>query len=129
MSYAELHCLSNLSFLRGASHPAELVARAAALGYRALALTDECTLAGVVRAHVAAREHGLQLIVGAEFRLEDGTLLVLLAPDREAYAALSALITLARRRSPKGQYRLRSADLELHARGCLGVGIPAPEGS
>ena len=62
MSYAELHCISNFSFLRGASHPEELVAEAARQGYRALAITDECSLAGVVKAHVAAREHGLHLI-------------------------------------------------------------------
>jgi error-prone DNA polymerase len=67
--YAELHCLSNFSFLRGASHPEELVARAAELGYRALAITDECSLAGVVRAHQAAKEHGLHLIIGTEVRL------------------------------------------------------------
>jgi hypothetical protein len=67
--YAELHCVSNFSFLRGASHPEELVARAAELGYRALAITDECSLAGVVRAHQAAKEHGLHLIIGTEVRL------------------------------------------------------------
>ena len=67
MSYAELHCISNFSFLRGASHPEELVAEAARQGYRALAITDECSLAGVVKAHVAAREHGLHLIVGSAF--------------------------------------------------------------
>ena len=65
-SYAELHCLTNFTFLRGASHPEELVERAARLGYSALAVTDECSLAGVVRAHVAAKEHGIKLIVGAE---------------------------------------------------------------
>jgi error-prone DNA polymerase len=63
--YAELHCLSNFTFLRGASHPAELVERAAALGYTALALTDECSVAGIVRAHVAARRHALQLLIGS----------------------------------------------------------------
>jgi hypothetical protein len=66
-AYAELHCLSNFSFLRGASQPAELVQRAAELGYEALALTDECSVAGVVRAWEAAREHGLKLIIGSEF--------------------------------------------------------------
>lgn len=65
--YAELHCASNFSFQRGASHPHELVERAAALGYRALALTDECSVAGVVRAHVRAKALGLHLIVGSEF--------------------------------------------------------------
>ena len=113
--YAELHCLSNFSFLRGASHPEELVARAAALGYAALALTDECSLAGVVRAHVAAREHKLKLIVGAELRLEDGARLVLLATDRRSYGALAGLITVGRRRAPKGAYRLARADVEAQA--------------
>jgi len=61
LEYAELHCLSNFTFLRGASHPEELVKRAQELGYRALALTDECSLAGVVRAHVAAQKHHLPL--------------------------------------------------------------------
>ena len=113
--YAELHCLSNFSFLRGASHPGELVARARALGYTALALTDECSLAGVVRAHQAAKEHKLKLIVGTELRLEDGTHLVLLAPDRRAYGALCALITTGRRRASKGTYRLARGDLEVCA--------------
>jgi error-prone DNA polymerase len=110
--YAELHCLSNFSFLRGASHPEELVARAAALGYSALALTDECSLAGVVRAHVAAKQAGLKLIIGSEFRLREGGKLVLLAPDRRAYGALCALITAARRRAPKGAYSVAREDLE-----------------
>ena len=113
--YAELHCLSNFSFLRGASHPEELVARAAALGYAALALTDECSLAGIVRAHVAARAHKLKLIVGAELRLEDGPRLALLATDRRAYGALASLITTGRRRATKGAYRLARADVEAQA--------------
>jgi error-prone DNA polymerase len=110
--YAELHCLSNFTFQRGASHPEELVARAAALGYRALALTDECSLAGVVRAHLAARQHGLKLIVGAEFRLACDTRLALLAADRRSYGALAALITTGRRRAQKGRYALARADVE-----------------
>jgi error-prone DNA polymerase len=113
--YAELHCLSNFSFQRGASHPEELVARAAALGYAALALTDECSLAGVVRAHLAAREHKLKLIVGAELRLDEGTRLALLAPGRRAYGALAALITTGRRRAQKGRYALTRADVEASA--------------
>jgi error-prone DNA polymerase len=112
--YAELHCLSNFSFLRGASQPEELVARAARLGYAALAITDECSLAGIVRAHVAAKACGLKLIVGSELRLDDGLKLVLLAPDRRAYGALSALITAGRRRAKKGTYALVRKDLELH---------------
>ncbi|MCK6406786.1 MAG: error-prone DNA polymerase [Rhodocyclaceae bacterium] len=111
-AYAELHCLSCFSFLRGASHPDELVARAQALGYAALAITDECSLAGSVRAHVAAKEAGLKLLVGSEFTLVDGTKLVLLAQNRAGYGNLSALITLARRRAEKGAYRLTRGDLE-----------------
>jgi len=109
--YAELHCLSNFSFLRGASHPEELVERAAALGYSALALTDECSFAGVVRAHVAAKEHGLKLIIGSEILLEDQTRLVLLAADRASYGAIAALITTGRRRAKKGSYSLSRKDV------------------
>ena len=110
MGYAELHCLSNFSFLRGASHPEELVERAAELGYAALAITDECSVAGVVRAHGAARERGLKLIVGSELRLDDGLRCVLLATDRRGYGQLCRLITRGRRAAPKGQYRLLRAD-------------------
>ncbi len=118
--YAELHCLSNFSFLRGASHPEELVARAAELGYQALALTDECSLAGVVRAHVAAKEAGLPLIVGSELRFEDGLKLVLLATDRASYGRLSRLISEGRRAAPKGEYHLTRERLLAEAvEGCL----------
>ena len=110
--YAELHCLSNFSFLRGASHPGELVERAASLGYAALALTDECSLAGAVRAHVAAKEQRLKLILGTELRLEDGMRLVLLPTDRGSYGALSTLITTGRRRGQKGGYVLSRVDVE-----------------
>ena len=81
-AYAELLCLSNFTFLRGASHPGELVARARQLDYSALAVTDECSFAGIVRAHEAAGEHGLKLIIGSEIRISDGLKLVLLAADR-----------------------------------------------
>jgi error-prone DNA polymerase len=123
-AYAELHCLSNFSFLRGASHPEELVERAHALGYTGLALTDECSLAGVVRAHLAARRHDFKLIVGAEFTLTDGTRLVLLAPEREAYGNLSELITHARRMAGKGAYRVTRADVVRHADRCLALWLP-----
>jgi len=125
--YAELWTASNFSFLRGASHPEELVERAAGLGYRALALTDECSLAGIVRAHVAARARGLHLIVGSEFRLECGLRLVLLATDRAGHARLSGLITHARRAAPKGGYRLRREDLADGAPGCLALWRPDPD--
>ncbi|MDD3650446.1 error-prone DNA polymerase [Immundisolibacter sp.] len=122
--YAELHCLSNFSFQRGASHPQELVTRAAGLGYRALALTDECSLAGVVRAWEAAKPLRLPLIIGSEFQLADGPKLVLLAPDKAAYAQLGALITHARRRSPKGRYRLTLADLDSGTDRLLALWLP-----
>jgi error-prone DNA polymerase len=109
--YAELHCISNFTFLRGASHPEELVARAHDLGYAALAITDECSLAGVVRAHIEAKKCKLPLIVGSEFRLDDGMRLVLLAADRASYGRLAALITTGRRNAAKGSYRLTRADL------------------
>jgi error-prone DNA polymerase len=108
--YAELHALSNFSFLRGASHPEELVGRAHALGYKALALTDECSLAGSVRAHFAAKECGLKLIHGTELTVENAKL-VLLASDRQSYGAISSLITAGRRRSKKGSYALARSDV------------------
>src|ERR1700760_3132372 len=122
--YAELHALSNFSFLRGASQPEELVEQAKRLGYCAIALTDECSLAGVVRAHVAAKETGLPLIIGAEFCCED-LKFVALATDRASYGTLSRLITLTRRASPKGSYALRRADLDEALRGCLIIWLPA----
>jgi error-prone DNA polymerase len=116
--YAELHCRSNFSFLTGASHPEELVERAHALGYSALAITDECSLAGVVRAHAEAKELGLHLIIGSEVRLilpDSGAphaRLVLLAQTRRGYGNLSQWITVARRRAEKGHYLAHPSDLE-----------------
>jgi error-prone DNA polymerase len=111
--YAELHCVSNFSFLRGASHAEELVARAKELGYTALAITDECSLAGVVRAHSAAKKMGgFRLLIGAEFTLECGLRLVLIARNRAGYGRLSRLITRGRRKAPKGSYSLSRADVE-----------------
>ena len=110
--YAELHCLSNYSFLRGASHPGQLIETAKALGYRALALTDECSMAGIVRAWKAAKALDFPLIVGAEFRLEDGLRIVLLAPCHEAYSEICRLITTGRRAAEKGEYRLLREDLQ-----------------
>ncbi len=123
-AYAELHARSNFSFLSGASHPEELAERAAALGYAALAVTDECSLAGVVRAHVAAGARGLPLIVGSEVALSDGPRLVLLATDREGYGGLSDLITRGRRREVKGAYRLTRDDLTDGLPGCLALLLP-----
>jgi error-prone DNA polymerase len=126
-AYAELHCLSNFTFLRGASHPEELVHRAAALGYSSLALTDECSLAGVVRAHVAAKDVGLHLVIGSEIQLKDGPKLVLLATDRSSYGHLSELITLGRRRSKKGSYSLGPGDIAGGLPGCLALLLPDGE--
>ncbi|MEM5344693.1 error-prone DNA polymerase [Paraburkholderia azotifigens] len=137
-AYAELFCLSNFTFLHGASHAEELAERASQLGYSGLAITDECSLAGVVRAHVAAKEKGLPLVIGSYFRLRnaDGTPafgLILLAQNREGYGNLSELITLARTRAPKGEYRLTPHDLSrpdrenAHLRGmpdCLAILVP-----
>ncbi|MGV3742737.1 MAG: error-prone DNA polymerase [Burkholderiaceae bacterium] len=138
--YAELQCVSNFSFLHGASHPEELASRAAQLGYSALALTDECSLAGVVRAHTEAKKLGLHLIIGSRFRLvqEDGSpacTLILLATNREGYGNLCELITLARTRActSKGSYHLTTSDLaqpgpeHRHLQGmpdCLAILVP-----
>ena len=130
--YAELHCLSNFSFQRGASSADELFRRAREQGYQALAITDECTLAGIVRAWQAAKEHQLQLIVGSEIRLQDGPRLVLLAENLAGYQSLCALITRARRRAEKGAYQVFGDDLRAHNQGLLALWIaddpddPAP---
>ena len=122
--YAELHTLSNFSFLRGASQPEELIAQAKALNYSALALTDECSLAGVVRAHVAAKELGLPLIIGTELKCLDGLKIVVLATDRASYGAMSRLISKARRATRKGCYALARTDLEDALAGCLIIWLP-----
>ena len=108
-AYAELHCLSSFSFQRGASQPEELVARAAALGYAALAITDECSVAGLVRAHTEAKKLGLKLLPGAEFALP-GFSVVVLPQHLQGWGNLCEFITLARRSAPKGQYRMAWAD-------------------
>ena len=113
-AYAELQCASNFSFLRGASHPEQLVARAAELGYAALAITDECSVAGVVRAHGEAKRQGIALIVGSQFRVSDENgkpfRLIALAMNRDGYGNLCELITLARHRVDKGDYLLKATD-------------------
>lgn len=124
MSYAELHCLSNYSFLRGASHPHELVEQAAHLGYSALAITDECSLAGVVKAHVTAKELNFKLIIGSEFTISEGLKLVAIAPSRAAYGELSSLISRSRRRSEKGQYLTHLRDIYFHLKRCLIIWLP-----
>src|SRR5438477_5678183 len=123
--YTELHCLSNFSFLRGASHPEELVERAKALGYAALALTDECSVAGAVRAHLAAKEVGLKLVVGSEFALADGLKLALYATDRESYGDLAQLITRGRRNAKKGAYALTRDDIAALGSRCPALWFPS----
>ena len=117
--YAELHLKTNFSFLEGASHPDELVYRAAELGYAAMAVTDRNSLAGVVRAHIAAKQMGLKLLVGAEITPVDAPPVVLLATDRAAYGRLVRLITLGRRNAPKGECRILFDDLAAHAQGLI----------
>ena len=124
--YAELHCLSHFSFGRGASSARELFERAKKNGYQALAITDECTLAGIVRALEASREFGLKLIVGTEVTLDDGLKLVLLAQNQAGYSAISQLITHGRRRADKGSYQLGRADLLDGLPGTLALWIPSP---
>ncbi len=136
--YAELHCISSFTFLRGASHPEELVSRAHQLGYGALALTDECSVAGVVRAHVRIKQQNeqalardqppIQFIVGSEVRLQGGARLVLLATDRDGYGNLCHLITLGRGRKKKGAYGLDWSDLDSGLPGCLALHIPSADG-
>ena len=109
-------------------HPEELVQQAHALGYTAIAITDECSVCGVVKAHIAAKEVGLKLIVGSEFRIatDNGTEvdIVLLAPTHAAYKQLSSLITFARRRSPKGSYELELNDLAERVDACYALWLP-----
>jgi len=140
--YAELFCLSNFTFLQGASHAEELVARAVQLGYSALALTDECSLAGVVRAHAEAKKAALPLLIGAHFHLtrrngNHSLSLILLAQNRNGYGNLSELITLGRTRSEKGTYLLTPADVDAPGPGfehllgmpdCLAILLPAYPG-
>ncbi|PCE30342.1 error-prone DNA polymerase [Burkholderia ubonensis] len=137
-AYAELQCASQFSFLQGASHAEEYVARAAQLGYSAIAITDECSLAGVVRAHVEAKAAGLPLIIGSHFRLTaaDGSTALAftaLATNRDGYGNLCELVSLGRMRGKKGSYRLAPLDLEhpdppySHLRGladCLAILSP-----
>jgi error-prone DNA polymerase len=111
-AYAELHCLSDFSFLRGAASAEELFERAQRCGYEALAITDECSLAGIVRGLEASRATGLKLIVGSEFVLSCGLKFVLLVEHAAGYAQLCRLITHARRAAPKGGYLLTRKDVE-----------------
>ncbi|QHE86562.1 error-prone DNA polymerase [Hydrogenophaga sp. BPS33] len=127
--YAELRCLSNFSFLRGASHPEELVERAKTLGYAALAVVDECSLAGIVRAHVAAKQHKFRLLVGSQFRVQcDAPFTLVVLPCKlNGYGNLCEFITRLRRRAPKGTYHLTQADIDAEALAdCVVIAVPDP---
>ncbi|MCB1567200.1 MAG: PHP domain-containing protein, partial [Xanthomonadales bacterium] len=132
-AYAELHCLSDFSFLRGAASAEHLFARAKHCGYTALAITDECSMAGIVRAWEAARNHGLKLIVGSELVLDCGLKCVLLVESRDGYTQLCQWITRARRAAVKGCYHLSRADFEhgwpdsnKHDCGLFALWLPGP---
>ncbi|HUK11551.1 MAG TPA: error-prone DNA polymerase [Stellaceae bacterium] len=122
--YVELQVASNFSFLRGASHPEELVSEAVRLGHRAVALTDHNSLAGVVRAHQAAREHECRFVLGCRLGLEDRPSLLVYPTDRAAYARLCRLLTRGKRRAEKGDCRLTYADLREHGEGQIVVALP-----
>ena len=122
--YAELQVTSNFSFLRGASHPEEMALQAAAFGYAAIGIADRNSLAGVVRAHIAAKEAGLRLCVGARLDLSDGISLLAYPTDRAAYGRLSRLITLGRRRAPKGECEIRFADVLEWGAGMTFLAVP-----
>jgi error-prone DNA polymerase len=122
--YAELHCISNFSFLKGASHPEEMVERAKSLGYRAIAITDECSFAGIVRAHVAAQAVDMHLLIGSEFQLEEGARFILIAKNRIGYGYISNLISTARRRAPKGDYYLSYKHFVETESNCIAIWLP-----
>jgi len=122
--YAELHCKTNFSFLEGASHADELIVRAAELKYDALAITDRESLAGVVRAHSAAKELGFKLLIGSEIHPTDATPLVLWATDRQSYGRLCRLLTVGRRRAEKGKCQLNLEDIAGHSEGLIAGVVP-----
>jgi error-prone DNA polymerase len=126
--YVELRCLTNFSFLRGASRPEELVERAKQLGYAGLAIVDECSMAGIVRAHVAAKEHALPLLVGSQFVVQCDApfTLVVLACSLDGYGNLCEFITKLRRTAPKGTYSLTLDNVDAdELRECVVIASPA----
>ncbi len=128
LEYAELQAVSNFSFLRGGSHPDELVQQAAALGLAAVAIANRNSLAGIVRAHQAAEDAGIRLVVGARLDLRDGTSLLAFPEDRAAYGRLTRLLTLGKRRAPKGECHLDYGDVVAHGEGLVVVALP-PDGA
>ncbi len=126
MHYTELQVTTNFSFLRGASHPEELVAQAQLLGYQQVAITDRNTLAGIVRAHVAAKANGIGIIPACRLDLLDGPSLLAYPTDKAAYSRLSALLTVGNLRAEKGQCHLYKADVFAHAQGIKFMVVPPP---
>ncbi|WP_316814541.1 error-prone DNA polymerase [Pedobacter nyackensis] len=124
MSYTELQVTTNFSFLRGASHPEELVEQAVAYGYNKIAITDQNTLAGVVRAHVAAKAKGIKIIPGCRLELMNGPALLAYPINQDGYAQLSALLTLGNLRAEKGDCYLYKADVYAHAGNIKFIVIP-----
>jgi len=124
MSYTELQVTTNFSFLRGASHPEEMVEQAAAYGYTAIAITDRNTLAGIVRAHAAAKKLGMRLIPACRLDLLDGPSLLAFPTDIQAYAQLSNLLTVGNLRTEKGKCDLYKADVYQHAIGTKFIVLP-----
>ncbi|HEY1795210.1 MAG TPA: error-prone DNA polymerase [Stellaceae bacterium] len=122
-AYAELQVTTNFSFLRGGSHPHELAERAAALGLAAIAVTDRNSFAGIVRAWQAARRAGIRLVVGVRLDLRDGTSLLAFPEDRAAYGRLTTLLTLGKRRAPKGECHIDYADVVAHGEGQVVVAL------
>lgn len=124
MSYTELQITTNFSFLRGASHPEELVEQAAILGYRKIAITDRNTFAGIVRAHAAARVQGINIIPACRLDLLDGPSLLAYPTDKDAYSLLSALLTVGNLRAEKGACHLYKEDVYAHAKGMKFIVVP-----
>jgi error-prone DNA polymerase len=127
MSYTELQVTTNFSFLRGGSHPEELVEQAADYGYDAIAITDRNTLAGIVRAHVAAKSKNIRILPACRLDLLDGPSLLAYPTDTDAYGRLSALLTTGNLRAEKGQCHLYTSDVYGHAKGLKFIVIPPSE--
>ena len=124
MSYTELQITTNFSFLRGASHPEELVEQAALLGYKEIAITDRNTLAGIVRAHTAGKKSGIRVIPACRIDLLDGPSLLAYPTDLAAYSRLSNLLTKGNLRAEKGECHLYKADVFEHAEGLKFIILP-----
>jgi error-prone DNA polymerase len=124
MSYIELQVTTNFSFLRGGSHPEELIEQAHLLGYSQIGITDRNTLAGIVRAHVAAKKRGMRIILGCRLDLADGPSLLAYPADKAAYGRLSALLTEGNLRTEKGKCELYKADVYKYAKGIKFIALP-----